>query len=66
MALNRIMRTAGRRMAMSPLMTATGQVGTATVMLTFLAILGDGPRRLALISTAFADILFFRVLGSAG
>jgi len=69
-----------RRMGISPLITATGQVSAATVMLIPLAILADRPWRLpgpapeiwgailglALISTAVAYIIFFRVLGSAG
>jgi drug/metabolite transporter (DMT)-like permease len=69
-----------RRMGISPLITATGQVSASTVMLIPLAILADRPWRLpgpapevwgailglALISTAFAYIIFFRVLASAG
>jgi drug/metabolite transporter (DMT)-like permease len=69
-----------RRMGISPLITATGQVSASTVMLIPLAILADRPWRLpvpapeiwgailglALISTALAYIIFFRVLGSAG
>lgn len=69
-----------RRMGISPLITATGQVSAATGMLIPLAILADRPWRLpvpaaetwgailglALISTALAYIIFFRVLGSAG
>jgi len=69
-----------RRMGISPLITATGQVSASTVMLIPLAILADQPWRLpvpapgiwgailglALISTALAYIIFFRVLGSAG
>jgi drug/metabolite transporter (DMT)-like permease len=69
-----------RRMGISPLITATGQVSAATVMLLPLAILADRPWQLpvpapeiwgailglALISTALAYIIFFRVLGSAG
>jgi drug/metabolite transporter (DMT)-like permease len=69
-----------RRLGISPLITATGQVSAATVMLIPLALLADRPWRLpvpgvevwgavfglALISTAFAYIIFFRVLASAG
>jgi drug/metabolite transporter (DMT)-like permease len=69
-----------RRMGISPLMTATGQVSASTVMLIPLVVLSDRPWALpvpgidiwgailglALISTAFAYILFFRVLASAG
>jgi drug/metabolite transporter (DMT)-like permease len=69
-----------RRLGISPLITATGQVSASTVMLIPLAILADRPWRLpapapeiwgailglALISTALAYIIFFRVLGSAG
>jgi drug/metabolite transporter (DMT)-like permease len=69
-----------RRLGVSPLITATGQVSASTVMLLPLAILADRPWQLpvpgieiwgaiiglALISTAFAYIIFFRVLASAG
>lgn len=69
-----------RRLGISPLITATGQVSAATVMLIPLALMADRPWRLpmpgvevwgavlglALISTAFAYIIFFRVLASAG
>lgn len=69
-----------RRLGISPLITATGQVSAATVMLIPLALLADRPWQLpvpgvevwgavfglALISTAFAYIIFFRVLASAG
>jgi drug/metabolite transporter (DMT)-like permease len=69
-----------RRMGVSPLLTATGQVSAATVMLIPLAILADRPWRLpapapeiwgavlglALVSTALAYIIYFRVLASAG
>jgi drug/metabolite transporter (DMT)-like permease len=69
-----------RRMGISPLMTATGQVSASTVMLIPLVVLSDRPwglsvpgidiwgaiLGLALISTAFAYIIFFRVLASAG
>jgi drug/metabolite transporter (DMT)-like permease len=69
-----------RRLGISPLITATGQVSASTVLLLPLAILADKPWRLpvpsieiwgavlglALISTAFAYIIFFRVLASAG
>jgi len=69
-----------RRLGISPLITATGQVSASTVLLLPLAILADKPWRLpvpsieiwgavlglALVSTAFAYIIFFRVLASAG
>lgn len=69
-----------RRLGISPLITATGQVSASTVLLLPLAILADRPWRLpvpsieiwgavlglALISTALAYIIFFRVLASAG
>jgi drug/metabolite transporter (DMT)-like permease len=69
-----------RRMGISPLITATGQVSASTLMLIPLVVLSDRPWTLAvpgieiwaavlglaLISTAFAYIIFFRVLASAG
>ena len=69
-----------RRLGVPPLATATGQVTASTVMLVPLAVLVDRPWQLtppdievwaavvalALLSTALAYILFFRILASAG
>ena len=67
-------------MGVAPLMTATGQVTASTVMLAPLALLVDHPWALpapslptwgalagiALLSTALAYVLFFRILSAAG
>jgi drug/metabolite transporter (DMT)-like permease len=69
-----------RRLGVPPLATATGQVTASTAMLVPLALLVDRPWQLAvpgievwgalaalaLLSTALAYILFFRILASAG
>jgi drug/metabolite transporter (DMT)-like permease len=69
-----------RSLGVPPLVTATGQVTASTAMLIPLALLVDRPWQLAvpgievwgavaalaLLSTALAYILFFRVLASAG
>lgn len=73
----------GRRfkaMGVAPLMTATGQISSSTLMLIPVALLIDQPWTLAmpsistwgallgiaLLSTALAYLLFFRILSSAG
>ncbi|MBP2300200.1 DMT family transporter [Azospirillum picis] len=67
-------------MGVSPLVTATGQVTASTLMLVPVALLADRPWTLpmpsaaawgavigiALLSTALAYVIFFRVLASAG
>jgi drug/metabolite transporter (DMT)-like permease len=69
-----------RTMGLAPVATATGQVTASSIMLVPAALLVDRPwtlpvpspeaaasiLALALVSTAFAYILFFRLLGSAG
>lgn len=69
-----------RRMGVSPLATAAGQVSASTVLLLPLMLLVDAPWRLpapglatwgavigiALLSTALAYVLYFRILASAG
>ena len=69
-----------KTMGVAPLMTATGQVMASTVMLIPLALLVDRPWTLpvpslstwgalagiALLSTALAYVLFFRILSAAG
>jgi drug/metabolite transporter (DMT)-like permease len=69
-----------RRLGVHPVVTATGQVSAAAIMLLPLALVVDHPWRLpfpsasvlaavlglALISTALAYIIFFRVLATAG
>jgi drug/metabolite transporter (DMT)-like permease len=69
-----------KRMGMPPLATATGQVTASSVMLLPAALLIDRPWQLdapgfeawaailslALLSTALAYVLFFRILASAG
>jgi len=69
-----------RRMGVTPLATATGQVSASTLMLLPLMLLADQPWRLAmpgadvwlavlgvgLLSTALAYILYFRILAAAG
>lgn len=68
------------RMGVAPLQTATGQVTASTVMLLPIALLADRPWTLAmpsmavwaaviglaLLSTALAYILYFRILATAG
>jgi drug/metabolite transporter (DMT)-like permease len=67
-------------MGLAPLVTATGQVTAATVVLIPLALIVDQPWRLplpgweiwgavfglAVLSTALAYILYFRILATAG
>ncbi len=69
-----------KSMGVSPLVTATGQVTASTLMLAPVALLADRPWTLpmpgaaawgavigiALLSTALAYVIFFRVLASAG
>ena len=69
-----------KRMGVAPLVTATGQVSAASVMLVPLSLLVDHPWTLvmpgpdiwaaivgiALVSTALAYVLFFRILETAG
>lgn len=69
-----------RRMGVPPLLTATGQVAASTVMLIPLALVVEQPWTLpmptveiwgsvlglALLSTALAYILYFRILATAG
>ena len=69
-----------KRMGVLPAMTATGQLTASTVMMLPLALLVDHPWGLAmpslnawaaiagltLLSTAFAYLLFFRILSTAG
>ncbi len=69
-----------RTLGVAPLVTATGQVSASTLMLLPLALLVDRPWSLALpplpvwgavlglalVSTALAYILFFRILAAAG
>lgn len=69
-----------RRLGVAPLVTAAGQVTASTAMLVPLALLVDRPWQLAapgievwgavlglaLLSTALAYIMFFRILASAG
>ena len=69
-----------KSMGVSPLVTATGQVTASTLMLLPVALLADRPWTLpmpsaaawgavigiALLSTALAYVIFFRVLASAG
>ena len=69
-----------KRMGVQPLMTATGQLTASTIMLTPVALLVDHPWAitlpglavwgaiggLALLSTALAYLLFFRLLASSG
>ena len=69
-----------RRMGIAPLITATGQVTASTVMLVPLALVIDRPWTLpmpsaavlgavfglALLSTALAYVLYFRILATAG
>jgi len=69
-----------KAMGISPLATATGQVTASTVLLAPVALLVDQPwtltmpgleiwaavAGLALLSTTFAYILFFRIMASAG
>lgn len=69
-----------KSMGVSPLVTATGQVTASTLMLVPVALLADRPWTLpmpsvaawgavigiALLSTALAYVIFFRVLASAG
>jgi drug/metabolite transporter (DMT)-like permease len=69
-----------RRLGVHPVVTATGQVSAAAIMLLPLALVVDHPWRLpfpsasvlaavlglALISTALAYIIFFRVLATSG
>ena len=69
-----------RRMGMAPLITATGQVTASTLMLVPVALVLDRPwtlpmptteiwgaiAGLALLSTALAYILYFRILATAG
>ncbi|BAI73028.1 ABC transporter [Azospirillum sp. B510] len=69
-----------KNMGVSPLVTATGQVTASTLMLVPVALLTDRPWTLpmpgaatwgavigiALLSTALAYVIFFRVLASAG
>lgn len=69
-----------RRMGMAPLITATGQVTASTLMLVPVALVVDRPWTLpmptaeiwgaivglALLSTALAYILYFRILATAG
>ncbi|MCM8734492.1 DMT family transporter [Azospirillum sp. A1-3] len=69
-----------KSMGVSPLVTATGQVSASTLMLVPVALLADRPWTLpmpsvaawgavigiALLSTALAYVIFFRVLASAG
>ncbi|KAA0590193.1 DMT family transporter [Azospirillum oryzae] len=69
-----------KNMGVSPLVTATGQVTASTLMLVPVALLADRPWILpmpsatawgaiigiALLSTALAYVIFFRVLASAG
>ncbi|MNE89717.1 EamA-like transporter family protein [compost metagenome] len=67
-------------MGVAPLMTATGQISSSTLMLIPVALVIDQPWTLAmpgtatwgallgiaLLSTALAYLLFFRILSSAG
>ena len=69
-----------RAMGISPMATAAGQISASSMILLPLALLADRPwalpvpsmgtvmslAALALLSTAFAYIIFFRVLGRAG
>lgn len=69
-----------KAMGVQPILTATGQVGASTLMLVPVALLVDRPWALAvpgpatwaallgmaLLSTALAYVLFFRILASAG
>lgn len=69
-----------RRVGIAPMLTATGQVTASTVMLLPLALMVDQPWNLpvpsvpvwgavlglALLSTALAYVLYFRILTSAG
>lgn len=69
-----------KRMGVAPLLTATGQVSASSMMLVPLALIVDRPWTLAwpgldvwaalvgiaLISTALAYVLFFRILETAG
>jgi drug/metabolite transporter (DMT)-like permease len=69
-----------KRMGVQPAMTATGQLTASTVMMLPLALLVEQPWNLAmpsmnawaaiaglsLLSTAFAYLLFFRILSTAG
>ena len=69
-----------KRMGVAPLVTATGQVSAASMMLVPLSLLVDHPWTLAmpgldvwaaivgiaLVSTALAYVLFFRILETAG
>jgi drug/metabolite transporter (DMT)-like permease len=69
-----------KRMGVPPIVTATGQVTTSTMLLLPLALLVDQPWRLAspsadvlaalvglaALSTAFAYVLYFRILATAG
>ena len=69
-----------KSMGVSPLVTATGQVTASTLMLVPVALLADRPWTLpmpsvaawgavigiALLSTALAYVIFFRILASAG
>lgn len=69
-----------KRMGVPPMVTATGQVTTSTILLLPLALVVDEPWRLALpsahvfaalvglaaLSTAFAYVLYFRILATTG
>nr|WP_245299221.1 DMT family transporter [Sinorhizobium sp. GL28] len=69
-----------KRMGVAPIVTATGQVSAASIMLVPLSLLVDHPWTLtmpgldvwaaivgiALVSTALAYVLFFRILETAG
>lgn len=69
-----------KRMGVAPLVTATGQVSAASIMLVPLSLIVDHPWSLtmpglevwaaivgiALVSTALAYVLFFRILETAG
>ncbi|MDK1491640.1 DMT family transporter [Sinorhizobium sp. 7-81] len=69
-----------KRMGVAPLLTATGQVSASSLMLVPLALIADRPWTLAfpgldvwaallgiaLISTALAYVLFFRILETSG
>lgn len=69
-----------RGLGLSPMATATGQVSASSLMLVPLVVFLDGPLSLALpstatlaalaglaaVSTAFAYLLYFRILSSAG